>query len=110
MKQFKKLLAVFLCAGVLMNLAACGSDGSAKDNGAVNTETTEDRDQNSADREEADMNGATDGTADDGVLDEIGNDVKDGAEDIGNDVKDNVEDMEKDAKDANDREAAEDAR
>ena len=40
MKQFKKLLAVFLCAGVLMNLAACGSDGSAKDNGAVNTETT----------------------------------------------------------------------
>ena len=97
MKQFQKLLAVLLCVGALTTgLAACGSDGSAKDNGAVNTETTEDTDQK-------DMNGATDGTADEGVLDEIGEDVKDGAEDIGEDVKDGVEDMERDAKDLENR-------
>ena len=87
MKQFQKVLAVLLCVGALTTgLAACGSDGDAEDNGAVHTEDTDQKD----------MNGATDGTADDGVLDEIGEDVKDGAEDIGEDVKDGVEDMERD--------------
>ena len=67
MKQFQKLLAVLLCVGALTTgLAACGSDGDAEDNGAVHTEDTDQKD----------MNGATDGTADDGVLDEIGEDVK----------------------------------
>ena len=88
MKQFQKLLAVLLCVGALTTgLAACGSDG------AVHTEDTDQKD----------MNGATDGTADEGVLDEIGEDVKDGAEDIGEDVKDGVEDMERDAKDLENR-------
>ena len=94
MKQFQKLLAVLLCAGALTTgLAACGSDGDEEDKGAVYTE----------DADQKDMNGATDGTADDGVLDEIGEDVKDGAEDIGEDVKDGVEDMERDAKDLENR-------
>lgn len=90
MKQFKKLLAVLLCVGTLLNLTACGSDGDAEDNGAVNTEDTDKKDEN--------MNSATDGTAEEGLMDEIGEDVKDGAEDIGDDVKDGVEDMEDDAK------------
>ena len=94
MKQFQKLLAVLLCVGALTTgLAACGSDGDAEDNGAVHTEDTDQKD----------MNGVTDGTADDGVLDEIGEDVKNGAEKIGEDVKDGVEDMERDAKDLENR-------
>ena len=110
MKQFKKLLAVFLCAAALMSLAACGSDGDAQDNGAVNTETTDDADRNGTDQENSDMNGATDGTADDGVLDEIGDDVRDGAEDIGDGVKDSVEDMEDNAKDTTDQNNADNNR
>ena len=87
-------MALLLCVGALTTgLAACGSDGDAEDNGAVHTE----------DADQKDMNGATDGTADEGVLDEIGEDVKDGAKDIGEDVKDGVEDMEREAKDLENR-------
>ena len=91
--MYKRVTSLLLIAAVLLCLAACGSDGDAEDNGAVHTEDTDQKD----------MNGATDGTADDGVLDEIGEDVKDGAEDIGEDVKDGVEDMERDAKDLENR-------
>ena len=40
MKQFKKLMVMILCVGVLGGLTACGNSDDAN-NGAVNNETTD---------------------------------------------------------------------
>ena len=67
MKQSIRIsISASVCGSVYYWSCRCGSDGDAEDNGAVHTEDTDQKD----------MNGATDGTADDGVLDEIGEDVK----------------------------------
>ena len=72
MKQFKKLVLILMCTGVMMGITACGSNGNADDNAANNNAAT---DQNNT------TNGATDGTTYDnnnnGVADEIGDDIRD---------------------------------
>lgn len=96
MKQFKKLVLVLMCTGAIMGLTACGSDKNAKDNGATQnsesaTENKNDAKDNAADDTDMNDNGANDaidGTDNDGVVDELGDDVRDGAED----VKDGVDD------------------
>ncbi len=95
MKQLKRGLLIFLCVlssfGVL---AGCGRN--EEDNGAVKEENTTDNT----------MNDATDGTKDDGAVQDMGEDIKDEAEDIGDDIRDGAEDMkddvEQDAQDARD--------
>ena len=42
MKQFKKLMLILMCTGVIMGLTACGTDKNAEDNGATNNTTTTD--------------------------------------------------------------------
>lgn len=72
MKQLKKGILLFLCMMSFASLTACGSDSS--DNGAVK-------------QEDDTMNDATDGTRDEGVLDEaddMADEVRDGMEDIKN--------------------------
>lgn len=81
MKQMKKSILLFLCTFALLSLTACGSDNP--DNGAVNQQE-DTQDQN--DKKEQDyMNDATEGTRNEGVLDEAGDmaeDVRDGMEDL----------------------------
>lgn len=91
MKQLKKAVLALLCAGVIAGMTACGSDGNADDNGAVQDNTT----QNGTADDNGNVNDATDGTDNNnnnGALDEIGDDVKDGMDDLGDDVKDGVDD------------------
>ena len=85
MKQFKKLMLILMCTGVIMGLTACGNDKNADDNGATNNTTTTD---NTGKANDTNTNDATDGTGDtNSVTDEIGDDIRDGA----NDVKDSLD-------------------
>ena len=94
MKQLKRGILIFLCVlSSFGTLAGCGRN--EEDNGAV-------KEENSADNT---MNDATDGTKNDGVADDIGEDLKDEAKDIGEDVRDGSEDIKDDVE-----QGAEDAR
>lgn len=91
MKQMKKSILLFLCTFALLSLTACGSDNP--DNGAVNQQE-DTQDQN--DKKEQDyMNDATEGTRNEGVLDEAGDEVKEEAGDMAEDVRDGMEDLKK---------------
>ena len=61
MKQFKKLLVLLMCTGVIMGVTACGSDKDAADNGATNNTTTG---NNTGEANDTNTNDATDGTRD----------------------------------------------
>ena len=79
MKQFRKLLLMLTCVGVLMSVTACGSDN--KDNGAVeNTGNSYDdnTDVNDGSIKNDNMNNATDNTNDKGMIEEAGDKVQDG--------------------------------
>ena len=78
MKQLKKGILLFLCMMSFSSLTACGSDSS--DNGAVK-------------QEDDTMNDATDGTRDEGVLDEAGDEIRDEADDMADEVRDGMEDI-----------------
>lgn len=89
MKQLKKAVLALLCVGTIIGMTACGSDGNADDNGAVQDNTT----QNGTADGNGNVNDATDGTDNNnGALDEIGDDVKDGMDDLGDDMTDGVDD------------------
>ena len=89
MKQFRKLLLMLTCVGVLMSVTACGSDN--KDNGAVEnsgetgngaTENTgnsydDNTDVNDESIKNDNMNNATDNTNDKGMIEEAGDKVQD---------------------------------
>ena len=71
MKKLKKVILCMLCVGVLCSTTGCGSN--TKDDAANNTTT--------------DKNTTTDPTKDnngDGVIDDLGNAVKDGVDDVEN--------------------------
>lgn len=103
MKQFKKLLAVLMCMGVVLSVTACGSNNNEKDNGSTANPTTDNNDNGdnlgtgdgndaTTAKDRGDVNDVTDGTDNgdgEGVMDEIGDNLKNGAEDIGNDVTGN---------------------
>ena len=100
MKQLRKMLLTFLCAGVIMSVTACGNNGNADDNGAVNNETTNGTETDNGyvnDTNNDSMNNATDGTGtgtgNNGVVDEIGDNVERGVDDLGNDVQNGVNDV-----------------
>ena len=78
MKQLKKGILLFLCMMSFASLTACGRDSS--DNGAVK-------------QEDDTMNDATDGTRDEGVLDEAGDEIRDEADDMADEVRDGMEDI-----------------
>ena len=78
MKQLKKGILLFLCMMSFASLTACGSDSS--DNGAVK-------------QEDDTMTDATDGTRDEGVLDEAGDEIRDEADDMADEVRDGMEDI-----------------
>lgn len=78
MKQLKKGILLFLCMMSFASLTACGSGSS--DNGAVK-------------QEDDTMNDATDGTRDEGVLDEAGDEIRDEADDMADEVRDGMEDI-----------------
>lgn len=89
MKQFRKLLLMLTCVGVLVSVTACGSD--SKDNGAVEnsgetgngaTENTgnsydDNTDVNDGSIKNDNMNNATDNTKDKGMIEEAGDNVQD---------------------------------
>jgi len=97
---------VLMCVGVIASVTACGSGSNADDNGAAQNGTNQNTDNNNDSNANNDTtnngttnngntNDATDGTDNrdgEGVLDEIGDDVKDGAEDIGDAVDGNGND------------------
>ena len=94
MKQWKKLVMVLMCTGVLMSVTACGRDENADDNGAVNN-ASDDAGTSGTTGNGTTGNGTNDATngntgnnstgngTNEGVMDEIGDDIKDGAEDVG---------------------------
>lgn len=91
MKRKAIVLAAVLSIGA-MSLAACSTDGKN------NNSATDDRAGTSSTAPTSSVSPTSSGD----VLDDIGNDVKDGADDIGNDVKDGAGDVEKGAKDIGD--------
>lgn len=100
MKQLKKWMLVLMCAGTMMSVTACGSDKNAKDNEATQDQnhTGKDQDRDMADDEDSKMDdaGKNDAVEDgnrDGVADEIGKDIKDGARDIKEDAENGVNEM-----------------
>lgn len=78
MKHWKKLLMMLMCVGVIMSVTACGSNNNADDNGAAGNGTANDANGTGNNG----TNGATDRNGDN-VMDEIGDDIRDGAEDVG---------------------------
>lgn len=98
MKQLKRLFLALVCVGTIMGMTACGSSNNADDNGAAqdgNANGTADSAGDVTGTDNANgTNDATNGNDNnngDGVMDEIGDDIKDGAEDLGDDVKDGVD-------------------
>ena len=89
MKQLKKGLLILVCALSFASLTACGNNNA--DNGAVKQE---DETPNNATQDNT-MNDATDGTRDEGVLDEAGDAVRDGADGMADEVKEGMEDIKK---------------
>ncbi|MEF9840479.1 MAG: hypothetical protein RR275_04550 [Lachnospiraceae bacterium] len=76
MKQLKKLLILMLCVGVLTGMTACSTkEKDATNNDAVTNETTNE----------------------DGMLEDIGNDMKEETDQGVNDVKKSTQDMKNDA-------------
>lgn len=111
MKQWKKFMLVLMCTGVMAGATACGNnadDNAANDNAATEGTTGDQTDGIMNDNTEYDAldNGNTtdrnnttgkDDVTDrnntnGGVMDEIGDDVRDGVDDIGDtlDPDDNV--------------------
>lgn len=85
MRQWKKFMLVLMCAGVMTGVTACGNntdDNAANDNAATEG-TTGNQTDDVTDRNDTN----------DGVMDEIGDDVRDGADEIGDDVRDGVDDI-----------------
>lgn len=80
MKQFKKFLVMLMCVCAVAGVTACGS---SKD-------TT------------SDTNSATDGTKNEGVVDEMGDDVKDGVDNMKDDMKDGMDDTKDNMNDTTD--------
>ena len=77
MKQLKRLFLALLCVGTIAGMTACGSNENADDNGAGQDGTT----QNGKADDAGDVNDATNGNENqngdgEGVVDEIGDDVK----------------------------------
>lgn len=109
MKQLKRLFLAFLCVGTIMGMTACGSSNNADDNGAAQDGTangTADDAGNTNGTDNANgTNDATNGNDNsngDNVMDEIGDDVKDGADEIGDGVRDSMDDgNNRDAEDTN---------
>lgn len=100
MKQWKKMMMILLCAGAVMSVTACGSDQQAQDNVADDHMTTDENRNNTEDN----VNDATEHTGEDnGVMDEIGDDVRDEADQIGDDIRDGDDDLMDDAKTRTDR-------
>ena len=90
MKQLKRLFLALVCVGAIMGMTACGSSNDADDNGAAQdgnaTGTADDAAGTNGTDNTDNTNDATNGNdnADgDGVMDEIGDDIKDGADDLG---------------------------
>lgn len=115
MKQFKKILAVLMCAGVVLGVTACGDSNKADDQ-SKKDETTESTDQDKGKNnndvtegtEEKDKTDTTDDTAGDagdsageGMIDKAGDDLKDGAEEIGDAVTGDDDRADKEEKDTN---------
>lgn len=84
MKQLKRGLLLLLCTMAFTSLAACSS--SDPDNGAVKQEN---------DASDHTMNDATEGTRQEGVLDEAGDEVREETEDMADEVKEGMEDIKK---------------
>ena len=63
MKQFRKLLLMLTCVGVLMSVTACGSDNTDVNDESIKNDN---------------MNNATDNTNDKGMIEEAGDKVQDG--------------------------------
>lgn len=100
MKQLKKMMMILLCVGAVMSVTACGSDQQAQDNVADDHMTT---DENKNDTDD-NVNDATEHTGEEnGVMDEIGDDVREGVDQMGDDVRDGAEDLMDDEKAGTDR-------
>lgn len=70
MKQLRKVFLIVLCIGVVMGVTACGSSNTADDNGATGNGQVDDTGNNQ------------------GVVDEIGDDIENGVDDLEDDVSD----------------------
>ena len=99
MRQWKKFMLVLMCTGVMAGVTACGNnadDNAANDNAATEGTTGNQTDGIMNDNTEDDAldNGNTTdrNNTNGGVMDEIGDDVRDGVDDIGDrlDPDDNV--------------------
>lgn len=90
MKQLRKTAVWVLCVCVIFGMTACGT--KKENENTDNKTTTESTDNNK------NMNDATDGTDTDGdgVLDDVGDDIRDGVDDIGDDIKDGADDLKDD--------------
>ncbi len=101
MKQLKRLLVMLLCLGAMLSVTACGSSNDAKDNVSKENSVMDDEKNNLDTKdtndvtdgmEDGDTNDVTDGKDTgnaEGTVDEIGDDLKEGAEDIGDSMKGN---------------------
>lgn len=81
MKNMKKVIAGLLLVTVLCGVTACGSDNNT--NNKDNTTNTEDRKDDNRDA-----------SKDDGLIEDTGEDIKDGVEDLGDDIRNGVDNME----------------
>ena len=76
MKRIKKIIIAILCVGVMLGTTACGmGNGNATDNGNNNN-----------------VNDVTDGTRNDGVIEDIGDTTGDVLDDVGDGVRDITDD------------------
>lgn len=94
MKRLKKTMLILLCTGAVMSVTACGTDLNADDNVADDHMTTEEDRVNDATEHTGDNNGA---------MDEIGEDVREGADKVGDDIREGAEDLTDDNEMKNDR-------
>ena len=81
MKNMKKVLAGLLLVAVLCGVTACGDNNDT--NHKENTTTTEDRKEDNRDTNK-----------EDGLIEDTGEDIKDGVEDLGDDIRNGMDDME----------------
>lgn len=90
MKQLKKTAVWVLCVCAILGMTACGTKRENVNTGdKTNTESTDNN-----------MNNATEGTGvdnnGDGVLDDVGDGIRNGVEDVGDGIRDGAEDLKDD--------------
>lgn len=97
MKQLKKMIVLLICVLAMGSVMACGSNKDTTDgtteNGTTNNNGTADDVNKDTDRN---VNDATNGTGDEGVLDDAADDVRNGVDDAANHVDDAVDDATRD--------------